>query len=149
MLDIAAAPPWRPSPESCWACSTSAAKALAGRVVASSAGGASEIADFLLLQLVNRAEALTGHLSRARRCTRGSCTANWWPWPAVLLPSPPASGVPRVPGVQPRRPGRQLRPGDARPAPERWRPVIDAKAIAIPIVEKAYGVRRSDAQHLA
>ncbi|WP_371350722.1 type VI secretion system baseplate subunit TssK, partial [Salmonella sp. M265] len=36
------------------------------RVVASSAGGASEIADFLLLQLVNRAEALTGHLSRVR-----------------------------------------------------------------------------------
>ena len=41
-------------------------EALAGRVVASSAGGASEIADFLLLQLVNRAEALTGHLSRVR-----------------------------------------------------------------------------------
>lgn len=37
--------------------------ALAGRVVASSAGGASELADFMLLQLVNRAEPLLNHLS--------------------------------------------------------------------------------------
>ncbi|WP_193223010.1 type VI secretion system baseplate subunit TssK, partial [Pseudomonas aeruginosa] len=41
-------------------------EAVAGRVVASSGGGASDSADFLLLQLVNRAEALTGHLSRVR-----------------------------------------------------------------------------------
>lgn len=39
-------------------------EALAGRVVASGAGGASEIADFLLLQLVNRAEPLLSHLAR-------------------------------------------------------------------------------------
>ena len=38
-------------------------EALAGRVVASSAGGASEIADFMLLQLVNRATPLLDHLS--------------------------------------------------------------------------------------
>ncbi|MFY1665665.1 type VI secretion system baseplate subunit TssK [Pseudomonas sp. Pseu.R1] len=38
-------------------------EALAGRVVASGAGGASEIADFMLLQLVNRAEPLIRHLS--------------------------------------------------------------------------------------
>jgi len=40
------------------------AAALAGRVVASSAGGASEIADFMLLQLVNRASPLLDHLSQ-------------------------------------------------------------------------------------
>jgi type VI secretion system protein ImpJ len=39
-------------------------EALAGRVVASGAGGASEIADFMLLQLVNRAEPLISHLSQ-------------------------------------------------------------------------------------
>ncbi len=39
-------------------------EALAGRVVASGAGGASEIADFMLLQLVNRAEPLVSHLSQ-------------------------------------------------------------------------------------
>lgn len=39
------------------------AATLAGRVVASSAGGASEIADFMLLQLVNRAAPLLDHLS--------------------------------------------------------------------------------------
>lgn len=37
---------------------------LAGRVVASNAGGASEIADFMLLQLVNRAQPLIAHLAR-------------------------------------------------------------------------------------
>lgn len=39
-------------------------EALAGRVVASGAGGASEIADFMLLQLVNRAEPLINHLTQ-------------------------------------------------------------------------------------
>ncbi|MBI2379791.1 MAG: type VI secretion system baseplate subunit TssK [Gammaproteobacteria bacterium] len=39
-------------------------EALGGRVVASSRGGASEIADFLMLQLVNRAEPLMAHLAR-------------------------------------------------------------------------------------
>lgn len=39
-------------------------EALAGRVVASGAGGASEIADFMLLQLVNRAQPLIIHLSQ-------------------------------------------------------------------------------------
>ena len=39
-------------------------EALAGRVVASGAGGASEIADFMLLQLVNRAQPLIQHLSQ-------------------------------------------------------------------------------------
>ena len=41
-------------------------EALAGRVVASGAGGASEIADFMLLQLVNRAEPLINHLTQLR-----------------------------------------------------------------------------------
>jgi type VI secretion system protein ImpJ len=39
-------------------------EALAGRVVASGAGGASEIADFMLLQLVNRAQPLISHLNQ-------------------------------------------------------------------------------------
>ncbi len=39
-------------------------EALASRVVASGAGGASEIADFMLLQLVNRAQPLISHLSK-------------------------------------------------------------------------------------
>lgn len=41
-------------------------EALAGRVVASGAGGASEIADFMLLQLVNRAEPVINHLTQLR-----------------------------------------------------------------------------------
>jgi len=39
-------------------------EALAGRGVASGAGGASEIADFMLLQLVNRAQPLLEHLNQ-------------------------------------------------------------------------------------
>ena len=42
------------------------AEALAGRVVASGRGGVAEIADFLLLQAVNRAEPLFTHLARIR-----------------------------------------------------------------------------------
>lgn len=32
---------------------------------------------------------------RAPAAPAGACTANWWPWPASSVPSPPASGVPR------------------------------------------------------
>ncbi|PWV64790.1 type VI secretion system baseplate subunit TssK [Plasticicumulans acidivorans] len=42
-------------------------EALAGRVVASGRGGAAEIADFLLLQVVNRLEPLFTHLARRSR----------------------------------------------------------------------------------
>ncbi|EJH4897342.1 type VI secretion system baseplate subunit TssK [Pseudomonas aeruginosa] len=66
VLDIAAAPPLASFAKELLGLLHQRGEALAGRVVASSAGGASEIADFLLLQLVNRAEALTGHLSRVR-----------------------------------------------------------------------------------
>ena len=92
-------------------------EALAGRVVASSAGGASEIADFLLLQLVNRAEALTGHLSRVRPLHPQELYRELVALAGEFCTFTASQRRPRVPGVQPRRPGRQLRPGDARPAP--------------------------------
>ncbi len=47
-------------------------EALAGRVVASGAGGASEIADFMLLQLVNRAQPLIQHLSQLEPAAPGA-----------------------------------------------------------------------------
>jgi type VI secretion system protein ImpJ len=44
------------------------AEALAARAVASGRGGASEIADFLMLQSVNRYEPVIGHLASASSC---------------------------------------------------------------------------------
>ena len=101
--------------------------------------GASEIADFLLLQLVNRAEALTGHLSRVRPLHPRSCTANWWPWPASSVPSPPASGVEEYPVYNHDDLAASFAPVMLA-LRQALATVIDAKAIAIPIVEKAYGV---------
>lgn len=64
VLDVAAAPPLANFLKELIGLLQQRAEALAGRVVASSAGGASEIADFMLLQLVNRAAPLLDHLSQ-------------------------------------------------------------------------------------
>lgn len=132
--------PWRPSPRSCWACSTSAAKPSPGGWWHPAPGGASEIADFLLLQLVNRAEALTGHLSRVRPlhpqelyrelvalagefCTFTASQRRPEEYPVYNHDDLAASFAPVMLALR-----------------QALATVIDAKAIAIPIVEKAYGV---------
>ncbi|AZD08994.1 Uncharacterized protein ImpJ/VasE [Pseudomonas chlororaphis] len=115
-------------------------EALAGRVVASGAGGASEIADFLLLQLVNRAEPLLGHLARLSPlhpqdfyreavCLAGEfatfSTAGRRPsdYPAYAHDDLASSFAPVM--------------QDLRQALSM---VIDTRATPIPIVEKSYGV---------
>ena len=101
--------------------------------------GASEIADFLLLQLVNRAEALTGHLSRVRPlhpqelyrelvalagefCTFTASQRRPEEYPVYNHDDLAASFAPVMLALR-----------------QALATVIDAKAIAIPIVE-AYGV---------
>ncbi|WP_437882109.1 type VI secretion system baseplate subunit TssK [Pseudomonas sp. LRF_L74] len=115
-------------------------EALAGRVVASGAGGASEIADFLLLQLVNRAQPLVAHLSRI----------------APLHPESFYRELVALAGEFSTFTSSERRPGEypayvhddlaATFAPvmlalrQALSMVIDSRAISIPIIEKAYGV---------
>lgn len=115
-------------------------EALAGRVVASANGGASEIADFMLLQLVNRAQPLVEHLNQL----------------SPLHPERLYSELVALAGEfatftrDGRRPqGFPVYQHDdlaATFAPvmaalrEALSTLIDSKAVAIPIVEKAYGI---------
>lgn len=114
--------------------------ALAGRVVASSAGGASEIADFLLLQLINRAEALAGHLARISPLHPERLYSD-----LVALAGELATftSSERRPGEYPQYAHDDLA-GSFAPVMLALRQalasVIDSKAVAIPIIEKAYGV---------
>ena len=50
---------------SCWACCTSAARRWPARMTQRGTGGVAEIADFLLLQTVNRNEPVFAHLRAA------------------------------------------------------------------------------------
>lgn len=115
-------------------------QALAGRVVASGAGGASEIADFMLLQLVNRAEPLISHLSQL----------------SPLHPERFYSELVSLAGEFATFSTSERRPQDfphyqhddlalsftpvMQALREALSMLIDSKAVPIPIVEKAYGV---------
>ncbi len=115
-------------------------QALAGRVVASGAGGASEIADFMLLQLVNRAEPLINHLSQL----------------SPLHPERFYSELVSLAGEFATFSSAERRPQDfpryqhddlcvtftpvMHALREALSMLIDSKAVPIPIVEKAYGV---------
>ncbi|AUG41666.1 type VI secretion system baseplate subunit TssK [Pseudomonas chlororaphis] len=115
-------------------------EALAGRVVASGAGGASEIADFLLLQLVNRAEPLLSHLARLSPLHPQDFYRE-----AVCLAGEFAtfSAAGRRPSDYPAYAHDDLASSfapvmhDLRQALSM---VIDTRATPIPIVEKSYGV---------
>ncbi|WP_412460925.1 type VI secretion system baseplate subunit TssK [Pseudomonas sp. SC11] len=115
-------------------------EALAGRVVASANGGASEIADFMLLQLVNRAQPLVEHLGQL----------------SPLHPERLFSELVALAGEFATFTQDGRRP-ESFPAYQHddlaatFQPLmvslrqalsmlIDSKAVAIPIVEKAYGV---------
>ncbi|WP_268798952.1 type VI secretion system baseplate subunit TssK [Pseudomonas huanghezhanensis] len=115
-------------------------EALAGRVVASAAGGAAEISDFMLLQLVNRAEPLLDHLSQV----------------SPLHPERFYSELVSLAGEFATFADSQRRPSTFTPyrhddlassfAPlmhalrEALSMLIDNKATALAIVEKAYGI---------
>ncbi|MCY1263704.1 type VI secretion protein [compost metagenome] len=115
-------------------------EALAGRVVASGAGGASEIADFLLLQLVNRAEPLVAHLARLSPLHPESFYRE-----AVALAGEFStfSSNQRRPQEYPAYEHDDLQASFA-PVMLALRQalsmVIDTRATPIPIVEKSYGV---------
>ncbi|WP_249583063.1 type VI secretion system baseplate subunit TssK [Pseudomonas viridiflava] len=115
-------------------------EALAGRVVASGAGGASEIADFMLLQLVNRAEPLINHLSQlsplhperfyselvslaGEFATFSSSTRRPEAFPRYQHDDLTLSFTPVMHALR-----------------EALSMLIDSKATPIPIVEKAYGI---------
>lgn len=115
-------------------------EALAGRVVASGAGGASEIADFMLLQLVNRAQPLIQHLTRL----------------SPLHPERLFSELVSLAGEFATFSVAERRPAEYPPYQhddlalsftpvmhalrEALSMLIDSKATPIPIVEKAYGI---------
>ncbi len=115
-------------------------EALAGRVVASGAGGAAEIADFLLLQLVNRAEPLVAHLARL----------------APLHPEALYRELVALAGEFATFSAAGRRPAEFPPyrhddlaasfAPvvlalrQALSMVLDSRAIPLPLVEKSYGV---------
>ncbi|WP_296266608.1 type VI secretion system baseplate subunit TssK [Pseudomonas sp. UBA6562] len=115
-------------------------EALAGRVVASANGGASEIADFMLLQLVNRAQPLLEHLNQLSPVHPERLYSE-----LLALAGEFATFT------------RDARRPDSFPMYQHddllatFTPVmtalrealsmlIDSKAVAIPIVEKAYGI---------
>ncbi len=115
-------------------------EALAGRVVASSAGGASEIADFMLLQLVNRAEPLIAHLARLAPLHPESFYRE-----LVALAGEFATFTEA--GKRPVEfPAYEHDDLQTSFAPvmlalrQALSAVIDSRAVPIPIVEKAYGV---------
>ncbi|CAD5204115.1 type VI secretion system baseplate subunit TssK [Pseudomonas sp. FEN] len=115
-------------------------EALAGRVVASGAGGASEIADFMLLQLVNRAQPLISHLNQisplhperlyselvslaGEFSTFASSGRRPAAFPAYQHDDLALSFAPVMQALR-----------------EALSMLIDSKATPIPIVEKAYGI---------
>ena len=115
-------------------------QALAGRVVASGAGGASEIADFMLLQLVNRAEPLINHLSQISPLHPERFYSE-----LVSLAGEFAtfSSLERRPQDFPRYQHDDLAASFApvmQALREALSMLLDSKAVPIPIVERAYGV---------
>ncbi len=115
-------------------------EALAGRVVASSAGGASEIADFLLLQLINRAEALANHLARLNPLHPERLYTELVALAGELSTFTTSE---RRPAEYPQYAHDDLA-GSFAPVflalRQALATVIDSKAVAIPIVEKSHGV---------
>jgi type VI secretion system protein ImpJ len=116
------------------------AEALAGRVVASGAGGAAEIADFLLLQLVNRAEPLIAHLARLSPLHPEALYRELVALAGELATFTDSG---RRPAEFPAYRHDDLA-GSFAPVMlalrEALSAVIDSRATPIPIVEKAYGV---------
>lgn len=115
-------------------------EALAGRVVASGAGGASEIADFMLLQLVNRAQPLIQHLSQLSPLHPERFYSELVSL-AGEFSTFTASG--RRPQEYPQYQHDDLALSFApvmQALREALSMLIDSKATPIPIVEKAYGV---------
>lgn len=115
-------------------------EALAGRVVASANGGASEIADFMLLQLVNRAQPLIEHFNQVSPLHPEHLYKE-----LVALAGEFATFTRE--GRRPESfPAYQHDDLAGTFAPvmaalrEALSTVIDSKAVAIPIVEKAYGI---------
>ncbi|NWB44985.1 type VI secretion system baseplate subunit TssK [Pseudomonas gingeri] len=115
-------------------------EALAGRVVASGAGGASEIADFMLLQLVNRAQPLISHLNQISPLHPERLYSE-----LVSLAGEFAtfSSSGRRPAAFPAYQHDDLALSFApvmQALREALSMLIDSKATPIPIVEKAYGI---------
>ncbi|MBC2654069.1 type VI secretion system baseplate subunit TssK [Pseudomonas sp. MSSRFD41] len=115
-------------------------EALAGRVVASGAGGASEIADFMLLQLVNRAQPLINHLNQISPLHPERFYSELV---GLAGEFSTFSNSSRRPAEFPQYQHDELALSYApvmQALREALSMLIDSKATPIPIVEKAYGV---------
>lgn len=115
-------------------------EALAGRVVASGAGGASEIADFMLLQLVNRAQPLLEHLNQLSPLHPERFYSELVSLAGEFATFSTSSRRPQeFPGYQHDDLVASFTPV-IQALREALSMLIDSKATPIPIVEKAYGV---------
>jgi type VI secretion system protein ImpJ len=134
VLDVAAAKPLTAFRSELLGLLHQRGEALAGRVVASGAGGASEIADFMLLQLVNRAQPLIQHLTQLSPLHPERLYSE-----LVSLAGEFAtfSTSARRPAEYPQYQHDELAVSFA---PVMLSMLIDSKATPIPIVEKAFGI---------
>ena len=105
-------------------------EALGGRVAATGRGGSAEIADFLMLQAINRYEPLLAHLRRVgRRCIPRSCSGCACRRRRAGDVHHPSKRAPAAAGLPPRSPARVVRAGDggaARVAERRARAARDS-----------------------
>ena len=115
--------------------------ALGGRVAATSRGGAAEIADFLLLQAVNRYEPLVAHFAESgavhpeelfRMCVAAAGELATFTHPSKRPPS--------MPGYRHDRLRESFEPVIAALRAS-LSAVLEQRAIPIPIEEKKYGIR--------
>ncbi len=115
-------------------------EALAGRVVASANGGASEIADFMLLQLVNRAQPLVEHLGQVSPLHPERLFSELVALAGEFATFTQDGRRPEsFPAYQHDDLAATFQPLMAS-LRQALSMLIDSKAVAIPIVEKAYGV---------
>ncbi|MBJ9977391.1 type VI secretion system baseplate subunit TssK [Pseudomonas sp. S75] len=115
-------------------------EALAGRVVASANGGASEIADFMLLQLVNRAQPLVEHLGQLSPLHPERLYSELVALAGEFATFTQDGRRPEsFPAYQHDDLAATFQPLMAS-LRQALSMLIDSKAVAIPIVEKAYGV---------
>ncbi|AXO86659.1 type VI secretion system baseplate subunit TssK [Pseudomonas sp. K1(2024)] len=115
-------------------------EALAGRVVASANGGASEIADFMLLQLVNRAQPLVEHLGQLSPLHPERLFSELVALAGEFATFTQDGRRPEsFPAYQHDDLAATFQPLMAS-LRQALSMLIDSKAVAIPIVEKAYGV---------
>ena len=123
-------------------------EALAARMTAPGQAGVAQVADFLLLQSINRWQNVLAHWADAATSIPKRCTPRWCRWPASSRPSSRRGG---------RTPIRPIATTTCSAASRRWSPICGARcrrcwkqtAIADPAARgAAWRARRADHRSL-